>query len=120
MTSVVLRGTADAWTAHSSSPSVGNLELVFRATRRTLMGTTVTGTISGSAVDVTDAVHEASGVRVMFGDEGHVEGTATLGAPYVFGHIRGTITFADEENARGRCSAVLWSLQPITSCRTCP
>lgn len=92
---------------------VGNLELLFHATGRTLMGTAIEGTVRGSGNDVPDAVRVATGVRVAFAGLAHVEGTAAIGVSYILGHVRGAITFADEEGATGSCSAVLWSLQPI-------
>jgi hypothetical protein len=107
------------WVARSPSGMLGNIELRFRESGRSLLGMTLAGTIRGSAPQADYPFPYLPGnVRVwLAGSDGtrpaQVEGTLTRTVSYATGRISGTIRFSDKLGLdSSTCSVVEWSLQP--------
>jgi hypothetical protein len=116
---VALSRDGPDWVARSPSDVLGNIELRFRESGRSLFGTTLAGTIRGSATQADYPFPYLPGnVRVWLGGSdgtrpGQVEGTLTRTVSYATGRITGSIRFSNRLGLdSSTCSVVEWSLQP--------
>lgn len=109
---MTLRNSGLTWVALSASPETGDLQVRLSESDHVVTGVVLSGSVTGAAKDVSDAVHVATGVSVEIRGEAEMQGTAAVAVPYALGRLRGSITFRDESGATGRCTAALWLLQP--------
>jgi hypothetical protein len=118
-TFVVLVKEGGEWVARSTAPQE-SIELRFRAAGSSSggYGYRVTGTISGSAVDValTGVVRD---IRVSLGSAAGGAGaavfdgeTATPTTSLIVGRVSGALRFSDSRGQSSTCSAIRWTMQP--------
>jgi hypothetical protein len=114
-TVVVLEKLGDAWIGRSE-PSAGTLELHLRGDGVSGATVTVSGTITGSAVDL-GLMGVIRDVRVTLSSS-----TGTGVAPFdgaaspssfIAGRITGALKFSDSQGISSSCAAIQWSMQPL-------
>jgi hypothetical protein len=114
-TVVLLTAENGGWMARSAL-NLGTIELHLRAGGAAAAGHAVTGTITGTGVDV-GLMGVTRDVRVMLASS--TGGAATFdgetnspSSSFLVGRITGAVRFADGEGASSTCSAIQWTMQP--------
>ena len=116
-TFVMLATDGEEWVARSPSSAEGDLELRIRASARSPLGHTVTGTIRGTGIDVglnsvtrdvrvTLSAGSGSGPAVLEGE------TLSPLSAFVAGRGAGTLRFLDSRGAGCSCTVIQWAMQP--------
>ncbi len=117
-TTVSLDREQNDWVARTST-SAGSLELRFYQTGDSIRGLTVSGWISGKAVDEWGPQPPSDRGGVFLRGPGNtdravVQGLADRSTPFLSGTVSGDIFFTNNEaTALSRCTVVLWILQPM-------
>ena len=114
-TIVVLTNENGVWVARSE-PSFGTIELRLRAGTSAAAGYPVTGTISGTGIDI-GLMGVTRDVRVSFasaaGGAATFEGeTTSQSSSLIVGRVTGAMRFADSQGASSTCPAIQWTMQP--------
>ena len=113
VTSVSLELSGSDWIARSIAPdNSGTLELRFHdAGSFSMGGQNVSGTIQGSAGDISYGSHSQFDVRFAIAGSAQVSGRVT-GGSLTMGRFSGVFSFGDSNGSGGTCSAVSFLLQP--------
>ncbi|MEO7272373.1 MAG: hypothetical protein ABIX28_17550 [Vicinamibacterales bacterium] len=114
-TVVVLTTENGGWVARSA-PDVGTIELRLRAGATAATGYPVTGTISGTGIDI-GLMGVTRDVRVTFasttGGAATFDGeTTTKSSSMIVGRMSGAMRFADSQGVSSTCAAIQWTMQP--------
>jgi len=114
-TVVVLTPENGGWVARSAL-DLGTIELRLRAGANAAAGYPVSGTISGTGIDI-GLMGVTRDVRVTFasatGGAATFEGeTTSKSSPMVVGRMSGAMRFADSQGVSSTCAAIQWTMQP--------
>ena len=114
-TVVLLTSENGSWVARSAL-NFGTIELHLRPSGTAVTGYGVTGTISGTAIDV-GLMGVPRDVQVTLGSSS--SGAATFDgesnsktSSFMVGRIAGAVRFSDSQGVSSTCSAIQWSMQP--------
>ena len=114
-TVVLLTAENGVWVARSA-PDMGTIELRLRAGTNVVNGYPVTGTISGTGIDVA-LMGVTRDIRVTIasptGGAATFDGeTTTKSSSLIVGRISGAMRFSDSAGVSSTCSAIQWTMQP--------
>jgi len=114
-TVVLLTSENGNWVARSAF-NLGTIELRLRASATAVAGYGVTGTISGTGIDV-GLMGVTRDIRVTLasssGGAATFDGaTDSKSSSFMVGRIAGAVQFADSQGASSTCSVIQWSMQP--------
>jgi hypothetical protein len=114
-TVVLLTSENGGWVARSAF-DFGTIELRLRSSGTAVTGYGVTGTITGTGIDV-GLMGVTRDVRVTLaspsGGPATFDGeTNSKSSSFIVGRIAGAVRFADSQGASSTCSAIQWTMQP--------
>jgi hypothetical protein len=114
-TVVMLANENGVWVARSAL-NLGTIELRLRAGANAAGGYPVTGTITGTGLDI-GLMGVTRDVRVTFasttGGAATFDGeTTSSSSSMIVGRISGAMRFADSQGVSSTCPAIQWTMQP--------
>jgi len=113
-TVVMLTNENGMWVGRSAL-NLGTIELRLRAEAKASDVYPVTGTISGTGIDI-GLMGVTRDVRVTFASSGGgaatFDGEASSSSTMIVGRMSGALRFADSQGVSSTCSAIQWTMQP--------